>query len=121
MYWVLCRERADLEVLRTFYTSVTQAVLLFGEENWVLTLIMEKALDSFKSRFARRITRRQLRKNKDRSWEYPPLAGALRVLGMVEIRKSITRRQNTVAQDIWTRLILDLRKRATWRPGARVS
>ena len=34
---VLGRERADPKVSRSFYTAVTQAVLLFGAENWVLT------------------------------------------------------------------------------------
>ena len=40
---------------------------------------------------------------------------------MVGIRTSILRRQNTVAQFIATRPILDLCKQATRRPGARVS
>ena len=42
--WVLGREGADLKVSRAFYTAVTQAVLLFGAETWVLTPRMEKAL-----------------------------------------------------------------------------
>ena len=40
---------------------------------------------------------------------------------MVGIRTSILRRQNTVAQFIATRPILDLCEKATWRPDARVS
>ena len=40
---------------------------------------------------------------------------------MVGIRTSILRRHNTVAQFIVTRLILDLGKQVTRRPGARVS
>ena len=44
---VLGREGADPKVSRTFYTAVSQAVLLFGAETWVLTPKMEKALDSF--------------------------------------------------------------------------
>ena len=39
---------------------------------------------------------------------------------MVGIRKSITRRQNIVAQYITTRLILYLCEQATWRTGAQV-
>ena len=35
---------------------VTQAVLLFGAETWVLTPRMERALDSFQNRVARRLT-----------------------------------------------------------------
>ena len=106
--WMLGREGADPKVSRSFYTAVTQAVLILGVETWVLTPRMKKAMDSFQSRVARKITGRQPRRNKDRSWEYPPLAGALREAGMVGIRTSITRRQNMFAQYIATRPILDL-------------
>ena len=41
--------------------------------------------------------------------------------GFEEIRKFVTRRQNTVAQYIPTRPMLDLYERSTRRPGARVS
>ena len=118
---MLGREGADPKVLRAFYTAVTQAVLLFGEETWVLTPCMEKALDSFQSRVERKITGRQPRQRKDGRWEYPPLAGVLREAGIMGVRTSINRRQNTVAQYIATRPILDLCKQATRRPGARVS
>ena len=37
LVWVLGREGADLKVSRSFYTVVTQQVLLFGAETWVLT------------------------------------------------------------------------------------
>ena len=37
-----------------FYTAVTQQVLLFGAETWVLTRNMESALDAFQGRVARR-------------------------------------------------------------------
>ena len=88
---------------------------------WVLTPQMEKALDSFQYRVARKITGRQPRRRKDRSWIYLPLAGITKEAGMVGIRTSIIRRQNTVAQYIATRPILDLCKQATRRPGAWVS
>ena len=51
---ILVREGADPTASRAFYTAVTQAVLLFGSETWVLMPRMEKALDSFQSRVARR-------------------------------------------------------------------
>ena len=56
---VLGRDGADPKVSRTFYTAVAQAVLLFEADTWFLTPRMEKALDSFQSRVARRITGRQ--------------------------------------------------------------
>ena len=52
-------------MLRTFYTAVTQAVLLFGSETWVVTAMMEKVMNSFQSRVARKLTGRQPRRRKD--------------------------------------------------------
>ena len=115
------REGADPKVSGNFYKAVAQAVLLFGAETWVLTQSMEKALDSFQFRVARRMTGKKPRQKKDGRLYYLPLAESLREAGMEGIRKSITWRQNTVAQYIATRPILDLCKRATRRPGARVS
>ena len=119
LYWVLGRDGADPKVSGNFYKAVSQVVLLFGAETWVLTQRMEKALDSFQSRFARRISGKHPRQETDGSWEYPPLAEALVEAGLEGIQKSVTRRQNTFAQYIATRPILDLCERATRRPGAR--
>ena len=55
------REGADPKVSWAFYIAMTQAILLFGLETWVLTARMEKALDSFQLRVARKITGRQPR------------------------------------------------------------
>ena len=55
---VLGRVGEDPKVSRTFYIAVTQAVLLFVEETWVLTAKMEKALDAFHGRLARKLTGR---------------------------------------------------------------
>ena len=104
-----------------FYKAFAQAVLFFGAETWVLTQRMEKALDIFQSRVARGVTGNHLWRKKDGRWDYPPVTEALEEAGLEGIRKSITRRQNTVAQYIATRPILDLCKRATRRQGARVS
>ena len=49
------------------------------------------------------------------------MAGIIKETGMVGIRTSILRRQNTVRQYIARRPILDLCKQATWRPDAQVS
>ena len=58
---VMSREGADPKVSGKFHKAVAQVVLLFGAETWVLTQSMEKALDSFQSRVARRLTRKQPR------------------------------------------------------------
>ena len=65
---VLGREGVDTKVSRSFYTSFTQVVLIFGEETWVLTPRMEKALEISQSRVARKITGRQPRRQKVGSW-----------------------------------------------------
>ena len=118
---MLSREGKDPNLSREFYIAVTQEVLLFGSETWVLTSRVENDIDSVQYRVARKITGRQRRQRKDGSWIYPPLAGIMKETGMVEIRISILWRQNTVAQFIATRPIMDLCKQATRQPGARVS
>ena len=105
---------------RSFYTAVTQQVLLFEAETWVLTRKMESALDAFQGRVARRLTGRQPRRGRDGRWFYSSLAGAMKEAGIVQIRTSILRRQNTVVQFIATRPILGLYEGAVRRPGARV-
>ena len=118
---VLGREGADPKVSRTFYISVKQVVLLFGSETWVLTEKMEKALDTFQARVARKLTGRQPQGGIDGTWYYPSLAGAMKEAGIVRIRTSILWRQNMVAQFIATRPIMDLCEKANRRPGARLA
>ena len=60
--WILSREGADPKVSGHFCKAVPQAVLLFGAKTWVLTPRMDRALDSFQHRVARRITGRQPRR-----------------------------------------------------------
>ena len=56
---ILSREGADSKVSGHFFKAVTQEVLLFREEMWVLTPRMERSLSSFQHRVARRLTGRQ--------------------------------------------------------------
>ena len=64
---------------------------------------------------ARRLTGRQPRREKDGDWHYPSLKGAMQEAGLTDIRTSILKRQNTVAQYIATRPLLDLCKGARAR------
>ena len=41
---ILGREGSNTRVSRMFFTSVVQAVLIFGSETWVLTPCIEQAL-----------------------------------------------------------------------------
>ena len=103
-----------------FFKGVVQQVLLFGAETWVVTPRMERALSGFLHGAARRLTGRQARRGRNGAWHYPSLEGAMREAGLTEIRKSIANRQNTVAQYIATRPLLDLCEEAKARVGARV-
>ena len=117
---ILGRYGADPKVSRSVYTAVTQQVLLFGAESWVLTKRMESALDAFQGRVARWLTGRLPRRGRDGNWVYPSLAGALKEAGDVRSRTSVLWRQNTVAQFIATRPILGLCEVAERRRGTRV-
>ena len=77
MSLTLSREEADTNVSVHFFKVVTQAVLLFGAEMWVLTHRMEQAFGSFQHRVVRHLTGRQPRRQGDRSWGYPPLEEAM--------------------------------------------
>ena len=78
---ILSREGADPKLSGKFPKAVTQAVLLFGEETWVLTPRMERALGSFQHWVAQRLTRRQPRRQGGGSWEYPSLEEAMSEAG----------------------------------------
>ena len=90
-------------------------------ETWVLTPRMERALDSFMHRSARRITGIQPQRGWGSKWYYPSLAGAMTEAGFTTIRKSITNRQNTAAQYIAMRPLLDLYEEVKQRGRARIS
>ena len=104
-----------------FFKVVVQQVLLFGSETWVVLPRMDRVLNSFIHGAARRITERQLRRGWDRKWFYPLLEGAMKDAGFTDVRTSINRGQNMVAQYIATRPFLDLCKGKTQRGGARVT
>ena len=117
----LNQEEADPKVSGHFYKAVSQAVLLFRVETWVINPRMEWALDSLQNRVARHLTSRKPMRRGDGSWSYPPLDEATGETGFEGIRKSVIRRQNKVAQYIATLPILDLCEHPNRRPGARVS
>ena len=83
--------------------------------------MMERALSAFIHRATRRLTGRQPRKGRDGKWHYPSLEGDMKETGLTDVRTSINRRQNTVAQYIATRPLLELCEGAKQREGARVT
>ena len=85
-----------------------------------MTRKMEPSIDAFQGRVARRLTGRQPRRGRYGKWFNPSLAGDLKEAGVVRVRTSILRRQNTLVQFIATRLILGLCEVAERRRGTRV-
>ena len=61
---------------RNFYIAVTQQVLLFGAETWVLTVRIEAALAAFQGRVARQLTGRLPRRGRDGKWQHLPPGGS---------------------------------------------
>ena len=104
-----------------FFKAVVQQVLLFGAETWVATPRTERALNSFIHGAERPLTGRQTRRGWDRTRFYSSLEGAMKEAGFKYVRTSINIRQNTVAQYIATRPLLDLCEGTTQRGGATVA
>ena len=67
------------------------------------------------------LTGRQTRKGRDGKWHYPLLEGAIKEGVLTDVRTSINRRQNRVAQYIATRPLLDFCEVAKQREGVRVA
>ena len=118
---ILRREGAIPRVSGMFFKAVVQAVLLFGSETWVMTPCMGRTLGGVQHRVARRITGRQPKRQVGGSWEYPPLEAAMQEAGFEEMGEYVLKRQNTVAQYIVTRPILDLCEETVRMPGTWVA
>ena len=65
---VLSREGADARTSVQIYLAVGKLVLLYGSETWVLTLRMQRVLDGFHHRVARRQMGRQQQKGRGIGW-----------------------------------------------------
>ena len=93
---ILSKEGANPKAMATVYKAVVQAVLLYGSESWVLSLTMEKKLQSFHRRCARYITGQHIRQNPDESWTCPSSSSVLLKAGLWSIQEYIQRRRSTV-------------------------
>ena len=101
--------------------AVVQAVLLFGSETRVLNPWLEKELTGFHHRVERRMAGMVPKHQPDGTWSYPPIRAAMAMVGLEEIGVYIARCQNTIAQYIATRPIMDLCLVAERKTGMRLS
>ena len=99
------------------FKAVVQAVLIFGLETWVMPPCMGWDLEGFQERVAININERQPKRQTYGSWEYPPLETEMQEARFEEMGECVLKSQNTVAQYIAMRPILDLCKYKVWMPG----
>ena len=102
---ILSKDGANPKAMASFYKAIVQSVLLYGSESWVLTLTMEKELQSFHRRCARYITGQHIRQNEDGTWTYPSSKNVLEMAGLCTIQEYIKRRRNTVIKYAKSRFI----------------
>jgi len=106
---MLTRKGASPKTSVIFYKAVAQSVLLYRCETWVVTPAVLKVLSSFHNRVARRLSGQMPRYLPQEDWwEYPPIKDALEKADMYPVGHYIRVRQNTLAQHITTRPILEL-------------
>ena len=82
---------------------------------------MKRVLGGFHQRVTHRMTERQTRKRRDGGWIYPLLEDSIVYVGLQEPETYVYLQQNTVAQCIATKPIMDLCLAAKRRPGPRVA
>ena len=68
---------ATVQVHGMIYKAVTQSVLIYGSESWVVTGVMLKVLEVFHNRLDRHITGIMEKRVADGEWEYTPVVAAL--------------------------------------------
>ena len=95
-------------IVGLFYKTITQAVLLYGCETWVITLPMLQALTGFHHKVASRITNRTPRHRRGGDWVYPPIAKTLQIAKLYPMEEYVRRCQDTLAIYLATRPILAL-------------
>ena len=94
----LIREGADPRVAKFFYRAVTQAVLLFGLETWVIFAAMERMVDGTHTGFLRQIMGKRDWQNTYRTWVNPRAEVVQEAVGTQSAMTYIGRIQGTVAQ-----------------------
>ena len=78
---LLRREGVDSLVSAMFYWAVVQAVLLFGEEAWVLMAAMYKNLEGVHVGCLRQVTVKTSKWQRDRNWRNAAAESVLKISG----------------------------------------
>ena len=102
---VITRKNIPPRVAGMFYQAVVAAVLLYGNESWVLPAAQLARLKGFHVECARRLTGMKPRKRGDK-WVYPKSAEVLAKAGLKPLGHYIQKRRATVAATIEGRPVL---------------
>ena len=105
---ILSREGVAPQVSGFFFKAVIQVVLIFGAETWVVTPRMGKSLGGFQTQVEIWLTEQLPQRTTDGKCKYTSAAAAREEAGFLTMKEYVRRRQNTVAQYIATRSLLDL-------------
>jgi hypothetical protein len=115
---ILARDDATPRISGMFYKAIVQTVLLFSSETWVVTPTLLQQLESFHHAVARRISgKRATLDVRTGVWKWPPIEEALALAGILPIAEYIRVRQDTIAEYVATRPIMDMCNLALKRRG----
>ena len=114
---VLSREGAALRVSGFLFKDVVQLVLIFVADTRVVTHHMGQVLGGFQDQVEQQLTRRLLWRHKYGKWEYTSATATREEAGFEVMEEYIWRRQNTVAQFIYTQSIPELCEETERSPG----
>ena len=90
------------------YKAVSQLVLLYISESWVVTGEMIMVLEGFHHWAARHITGMTATHGADGEWEYPPLVASLEDTELQPITEYIRRSQATIEKKVACQPIYEL-------------
>ena len=99
------------------YKLLSQTVMLYGSESWVVTREMLKVLEGFHHQESIQITGMTAKHVADRDWGYPPVMAALEAAGLHPIQEYIRRRQEKISTQVERRPIYELCTKAEQRQG----
>ena len=79
---LLERKGATVQAWGGMYKELSQSILLYGREIWVVTREMLKLLTVFRHRAARQIMGMTSKRGAGREWEYPVLDDVMDTTGV---------------------------------------
>ena len=90
-----------------FYRAVVHAVLIFGEETWILLAAMSRKTEGMHLGFFRQVTGKKDKCQRGKTWRSAAAAKVLKESGTQTLGEYIDKRQATVTEWVLLRPILD--------------